>query len=90
MSHVNDALADLEFRAEAWICLGLPTETPFPSLPGEILCGDLSAKIHNPTLKEIYQSDGEPSSVDALFFTAAANVLSRKVSDYSEADAALA
>ena len=90
MSHVNDALLDLAFRAEAWRCLGLPADTPFPSLPGEILYGDLSAEIHNPTLKEIYLSDGDPLSVASRFFIAAAGVFSRKVAYYSEADAALA
>ena len=90
MSHVNDALVDLEFRAEAWRCLGLPADTPFPSLPGDILYGDLSAEIHNPTLKEIYLSDGEASSVASRFFIAAAGLLSRKVAYYSEADAAQA
>jgi hypothetical protein len=89
MSHVNDALLDLAFRAEAWRCLGLPAGTPFPSLPGDILYGDLSAEIHNPTLKEIYLSDGEASSVASRFFIAAAGLLSRKVAYYSEADAAL-
>jgi len=90
MSHVNEALLDLEFRVEAWRCLGLPSDTPFPSLPSEILYGDLSAEIHNPTLKEIYLSDGEASSVASRFFIAAAGLLSRKVAYYSEADAALA
>ena len=89
MSHVNEALLDIEFRAEAWRCLGLPADTPFPSLPGDILYGDLSAEIHNPTLKEIYLSDGEASSVASRFFIAAAGLLSRKVAYYSEADAAL-
>ena len=90
ISHVNDALLDAEFCHEAWRCLGLPAGTPFPSLPGEILYGDLSAEIHNPALKEIYLSDGEPSSEASRFFIAAAGVFSRKVAYYSEADAALA
>ena len=90
MSSVNDALLDDVFRTRAWESLGIPADTPFPSLPGELLYGDLSAEIHHPMIKEVYLSDGELSSIVSLFFVAAANALNHKVVYYSDAEAARA
>ena len=62
---------------------------PFPSLPGELLYGDLSSSIHAPSLKTVYVSD-EEEAASLEFFTKAAGFLKRKVVAYSEAEAALA
>lgn len=60
MTNVNEALLNSGFRAEAWKALELPLDTPFPSLPGEIIYGDLSNELHNPALDSVYL--GETSS----------------------------
>jgi hypothetical protein len=88
MSDINKALLDSAFRSSAWTSLGLPPETPFPSMPGELIYGDLSAEIHSPSLKEIYLAEEDASSNLSRFFVAAAVVISRSVVVYSEASAA--
>ena len=77
-------------REAAWErVLNFSSNVPFPSLPGELLYGDLSSSIHAPSLKTVYVSD-EEEAASLEFFTEAAGFLKRKVEAYSEAEAALA
>jgi len=89
MTTVNEALKNDPFRAAAWKLLGLPQDTPFPSLPGELLYGDLSIEIHSPALKDVYLSDENMESRTSKFFMAAAEVLGRSIMSYGEGAAAL-
>lgn len=41
MTTVNEAMLNEPFRLAAWQALDLPSDVPFPSLPGEMLYGDL-------------------------------------------------
>ena len=90
MTNVNEALLNPDFRAEAWRSLGLPPDTPFPSLPGEIIYGDLSNEVHNPALNSVYLAEEEASSYSSRFFLAAAEVVKREVVFFSWAKASLA
>jgi hypothetical protein len=89
MSTVSDALRDRSFRTAAWESLGMPKDTPFPSLPGELVYGDLSSEIHAPSIKEVYLSREKEDSDHSRFFLALADVLKKPVVFYSEAYAAL-
>ena len=89
MSAVNECVLNDCFRALAWDAVGLDPKVPFPSLPGELLYGDLSASLHSPALREVYLSDlGDPTTT--AFFTAAARLTERVVTVFSEQDAAAA
>jgi hypothetical protein len=88
MSDINRALLDSAFRSSAWSSLGLPPETPFPYMPGDLLYGNLSAEIHSPSLTEVYLTEEDASSNLSRFFVAAAAVVKRRVVVYSEASAA--
>ena len=90
MTYVNEALLNSGFRAEAWRVLGLPLETPFPSLPGEIIYGDLSNELHNPALDSVYLAEEDTSSNSSRFFLAAAAVVERDVVYFSRVKASFA
>ena len=90
MTYVNEALLNSDFRAEAWRALGLPLDTPFPSLPGEIIYGDLSNELHNPALDSVYLAEEDASSYSSRFFLAAAAVVERDVVYFSRVKASFA
>ena len=89
MTQVNNALLNLPFRAAAWRAIGFPPDTPFPSLPGEVLYGDLSSSIHAPNLRNVFLSDRHDKESDLyLLLQVAAKHMQKKMELYSEEAAA--
>ena len=90
MMHVNEALMIEAFRIQAWKSLELSVDTPWPPFSGQLLYGDLSSEVHLPPLNEVFLQDSDKSSPFALFFVAVARLLKKKVSYFSERNAAFA
>ena len=54
-------------RAHIWKELGIEATVPFPSFPGSLLYGDLSAAVHLPTYRSLIIEDHQPKDFRDFF-----------------------